>query len=125
MILAVRSSGAVTSLTQVFMSKENSRSGELSLNMFNVNTTSLAVNGCPSLQVTPLRSLIVSSLASALYVADSASQGTRPGLSARPIGHFTASVQYGFQKKNGSYMKCQPVRCWARRNGFDSVASWN
>ena len=65
-IFAVRSSAAVTSWTQVFMSKAYSRSGELAFNIFRVNTTSCAVNGCPSLQVTPLRSLIVNSLESAL-----------------------------------------------------------
>src|SRR5947209_6285250 len=49
----------------------------------------------------------------------------RPSSPGRPTGHVTALVRYGFQKNNGSCMKCQPVRCVARKNGLASVASWN
>src|SRR6266849_10491683 len=122
---AVRSSAAVTSLTHVFMSNANSRSGELFFSMLSVKTMSRAVNGWPSLQVMPERSFTVSWLLSALYAALSASQGMRASLPGTPTGHFTSRVQYGFQKNSGSNMKCQPLRWMARRNGLASGASWN
>src|SRR5258708_17952082 len=49
----------------------------------------------------------------------------RASLPDSPQGHFTWRVQYGFQKNSGSYMKCQPFRWVARRNGLASEASWN
>src|SRR6266567_4061467 len=107
------------------MSKANSKSGELSFSMLSVKTMSRAVNGWPSLQVTPERSLTMSWLLSALYAALSASQGMRASLPGTPTGHFTSRVQYGFQKNSGSYMKCQPLRWMARRKGLASGASWN
>src|SRR5438876_4075370 len=125
MIIAFRSSTAVTCLTHIFMSKANSKSGELSLSMLSVKTMSRAVNGWPSLQVTPERSLTMSWLLSALYAALSASQGMRASLPGSPTGHFTSRVQYGFQKNSGSYITCQPLRWMARRNGLASGASWN
>ncbi len=61
----------------------------------------------------------------ALYVTLSASQGMRASFPGSPTGHLTSGVQYGFPKKSGSNMKCQPVRCAALRNELASDASWN
>jgi hypothetical protein len=65
-ILAVSGSRATASFTHWCMSTDQVSLGALSFSMFRVKATSFAVNGCPSDQVMPLRSLIVSWVKSSL-----------------------------------------------------------
>ena len=80
------------SLTHCFMSEDRPVSGELSISILTVKTTSFAVKGWPSLQSTPLRMVTVTCLKSELNLYSVPSHGISPALQSMPVGPQTVGV---------------------------------